>query len=101
MHSHPPGQILPSNNQNQTRRGHSIKEHPFMEHHTQDEDLKAHLLTTNEQFRTLAEQHARLKKQIEEIESKPLVTGVDELEEQRLKKLKLRLKYQMIDIMAQ
>jgi uncharacterized protein len=70
-----------------------------MENHTQ-EDLKAHLLASNEQFRTLAEQHAQLKRQIEEIESKPHVTSTDELEEQRLKKLKLRLKDQMNDLMA-
>ena len=70
-----------------------------MENQTQEE-LKAHLLTTDEQFRSLAEQHAHLKKQIEEIESKPHVTGADELEEQRLKKLKLRLKDQMNAIMA-
>ncbi len=71
-----------------------------MENHTQD-DLKAHLLATHEQFRTLAEQHAQLKRQIEEIESKPHVTGDDELEEQRLKKLKLHIKDQMNDLMAQ
>ena len=72
-----------------------------MENHTQDEDLKAHLLETNEQFRTLAGQHAQLKKQIEEIESKPHVTPADELEEQRLKKLKLHIKDQMNHILAQ
>jgi len=72
-----------------------------MENHTQDEELKAHLLTANEQFRSLAEQHAQLKKKIEEIESKPHVTEGDELEEQRLKKLKLRIKDQMNEILAQ
>jgi len=72
-----------------------------MENHTQDEDLKAHLLTSNEQFRSLAEQHAQLKKKIEEIESKPHVTGEDELEEHRLKKLKLHIKDQMNEILAQ
>jgi uncharacterized protein YdcH (DUF465 family) len=71
-----------------------------MEHHTQDEDLKAHLLATNEQFRALAEQHAQLKKQIGAIESKPHVTPDDELEEQRLKKIKLRTKDQMNQILA-
>ena len=70
------------------------------ENHTQEE-LKAHLLATNEQFRTLAEQHARLKRQIEDIEAKPHVTADDELEEQRLKKLKLHLKDQMNELMAQ
>ena len=72
-----------------------------MENHTQDEELKAHLLATNEQFRTLAEQHARLKQQIEQIEAKPHVTEADELEQQRLKKLKLHIKDQMLEIMAQ
>ncbi|MGA8026996.1 MAG: YdcH family protein [Bryobacteraceae bacterium] len=71
-----------------------------MENHTQDEDLKAHLLVTDEQFRTLAEQHAQLKREIEEIESRPHVNGADELEEQRLKKIKLRVKDQMNEIMA-
>lgn len=71
-----------------------------MENHTQ-EDYKAHLLATNEQFRSLAEQHAQLKRQIEAIESKPHVTSTDELEEQRLKKQKLRLKDQMNAIIAQ
>lgn len=71
-----------------------------MEQHTHDEDVKAHLLATSEQFRTLAEQHAQLKHQIEEIESKPHVTGMDELEEQRLKKLKLHLKDQMNEMLS-
>ena len=72
-----------------------------MENHTQDEELKAHLLQTNEQFRALCEQHAQLKKQIEEIEAKAHVTETDELEEQRIKKLKLRLKDQMNEMLAQ
>jgi uncharacterized protein YdcH (DUF465 family) len=71
-----------------------------MENHTQDEEFKAHLLATNEHFRQLSEQHAHLKHQIEEIESKPHVTGADELEEQRLKKLKLHIKDEMNEIMA-
>jgi uncharacterized protein YdcH (DUF465 family) len=71
-----------------------------MEQITQDEELKAHLLSTNERFRSLVEQHAHLKHQIEAIESKPHVTGEDELEEQRLKKLKLSLKDQMNNLLA-
>jgi len=58
------------------------------------------LLATDEQFRTLAGQHAQLKQKIEEIEARPHVTPADELEEQRLKKLKLRLKDQMNQILA-
>ncbi len=71
-----------------------------MENHTPDEELKAHLLETNEQFKQLAEQHAHLKHEVEEIESKPHVTPADELEEQRLKKLKLHVKDQMNEIIA-
>ena len=72
-----------------------------METRTPDDELKAHLLQTNEQFRSLAEQHAQLKKKIEEIEAKPHVTGVDEIEEQRLKKQKLHLKDEMNQMLAQ
>jgi len=72
-----------------------------MENHTQDDDLKAHLLATDESFRALAEQHARLKKQVEAIESKPHLTSADEIEEQRIKKMKLQLKDRMNEIMAQ
>ncbi len=72
-----------------------------MENQPQDEELKAHLLATDEQFRTLSEQHARYKRQLEEIELKPHITEDDELEEQRIKKLKLQLKDQMNEILVQ
>lgn len=71
-----------------------------MENHTQDEELKAHLLATNEQFKQLAEQHAQLKRAIEAIEAKPHVTEADEIEEHRLKKLKLHIKDQMNEMMS-
>lgn len=71
-----------------------------MDNHTEDEEIKAHLASTNEQFRSLAEQHSQLKRQIEEIEKKPHVTEADELEEQRLKKLKLYVKDQINDMVA-
>jgi uncharacterized protein YdcH (DUF465 family) len=64
------------------------------------EELKAHLMATNEDFRTLAAKHADLKRQVDAIETKPRLTPEDELEENRLKKLKLRVKDQMNEIMA-
>jgi uncharacterized protein YdcH (DUF465 family) len=100
MHLYPPGPILPFQTFEPDSAWSLDQGEPFMENHTQEE-LKAHLLTKNEQFRSLAEQHAQLKKKIEEIESKPHVTGADELEEQHLKKLKLRIKDQMNEIMTQ
>ena len=72
-----------------------------MEHQNQEEELRAHLLSTDQRFRELSEQHARLKREIEAIESRAHVTEADELEEQRLKKLKLAIKDQMKEIMAQ
>jgi uncharacterized protein YdcH (DUF465 family) len=64
------------------------------------DDLKAHLMATDEVFRRLAEQHAEYKKKVEAIEAKQRLTDEDEAEEHRLKKLKLRLKDQMTEIMA-
>jgi uncharacterized protein YdcH (DUF465 family) len=69
-----------------------------MEKH--QEELKAHLMATSDEFRSLAEQHARLKKQLEAIESKPRLTIEDEENEQRIKKEKLHLKDQMNAILA-
>ena len=64
------------------------------------EELKAHLIATNEQFRILAEQHADYERLINEIEARVHVTPEDEFEEHRLKKLKLHLKDQMLEMMA-
>jgi uncharacterized protein YdcH (DUF465 family) len=59
------------------------------------EELKAYLMESNEDFRRLAEEHANYKRMIDEIEAKVHVTPQDEIEEHRLKKLKLRVKDQM------
>jgi uncharacterized protein YdcH (DUF465 family) len=71
----------------------------LMENHTQD-DMKAHLLATDEGFRNLNEQHAHYSKLIDEIEAKGLLSDAEELEEHRLKKLKLHVKDQMNEIAA-
>jgi uncharacterized protein YdcH (DUF465 family) len=65
---------------------------------TQDQ-LKAHLMESDEQFRLLVSQHAEYKKRVEELESKSHLTPEEQFEESRLKKLKLRLKDQMTAIM--
>ena len=70
-----------------------------MENHTQD-DLKARLLETDERFRHLQEQHAQYSRLVDDIESRGLVTEADEIEEQRLKKLKLHTKDEMNEILA-
>ena len=71
-----------------------------MENITTQDDLRAHLMATDEKFRQLAEQHAAYHKQLEEIEAKSRLTTQDEDDEHRIKKLKLRVKDQMNDIMA-
>ena len=68
-----------------------------MEH---PEELKAHLMATSNQFRQLADQHAGYKRQLEEIEAKPHVTPEDDVEEHRIKKLKLHVKDQMNQMLA-
>ena len=64
------------------------------------EDLKAHLMATDDEFRKLAEEHSKHHRQLESLDSKGLLTAPEQLEEQRLKKLKLRLKDQMNAIMS-
>jgi len=66
---------------------------------TQDE-LKAHLMQTNEEFRRLAEKHTHYHQQLEALEAKSHLTQEDEMEEHRLKKLKLHLKDQMNQILS-
>jgi uncharacterized protein YdcH (DUF465 family) len=76
------------------------EELPHMERNALEE-LKAHLMTTNADFRKLADEHSELKKQLVAIESLPHLTYEQELEETRLKKRKLRLKDQMEAIVSQ
>jgi uncharacterized protein YdcH (DUF465 family) len=70
-----------------------------MENNTQDE-IKAHLMATSDEFRALAQEHAQFHKQLEALEAKHHLTHEDEMEEHRLKKQKLRLKDQMNAILA-
>ena len=68
---------------------------------TNQEELKAHLMATNTEFRAVAEKHSQLHKRLEEIEAKPHLTLEDEEEENRIKKQKLRLKDEMNSIVSQ
>ena len=62
------------------------------------DELKAHLMETNAEFRQMATQHAEYKRQVEAFEARTLLSDTEKLEETRLKKLKLRLKDQMTDM---
>jgi uncharacterized protein YdcH (DUF465 family) len=62
-----------------------------MEQNAQEE-LKAHLMQTNEEFRELVNRHHEFDVKVEALEAKSTLTPEEELEEHRLKKLKLHLK---------
>lgn len=63
------------------------------------EELKAHLMETDPGFRLLVKQHCEYKKQLEALSSRPYLSPEEQIEETRIKKLKLRLKDQMQEIM--
>ena len=71
-----------------------------MERNAQEE-LKAHLMEANEEFRRLATQHSEYAQKLEALESHQHRTYEEELEATRLKKMKLRLKDQMEAILSQ
>jgi uncharacterized protein len=64
------------------------------------EELKTHLMQTDEEFRRLAEQHHLYHQQLEALEAKAHLTPEEEVEEHRLKKVKLQLKDQMNQIIS-
>jgi uncharacterized protein YdcH (DUF465 family) len=68
---------------------------------TATDELKAHLMTTNEEFCKLATQHSEYARKLDALESLSHLTDEEELEEKRLKKAKLRLKDQMEAIVSQ
>jgi len=67
---------------------------------TNQEGLKAHLMSTDEEFRKLADEHHQYHEQLEGLEAKSVLTDQEQVEEHRLKKLKLHLKDQMNAIMS-
>ena len=76
------------------------EELPNMERNAQEE-LKAHLMASNDEFRRLAGQHAEYAEKLNSLEALPHLTYEEQMEETRLKKLKLRVKDQMEAIVSQ
>lgn len=68
---------------------------------TNEVELKTHLMQTNEQFRALAHKHSEYDHLLVELEAKHHLTTEEQVEEVRLKKLKLQAKDQMREMMSQ
>lgn len=58
-------------------------------------------MQTNEKFRELMDQHHQYKRQVEALEAKHALSAEEELEEHRLKKLKLHLKDEMEQLVSE
>jgi uncharacterized protein YdcH (DUF465 family) len=56
------------------------------------EELKAHLMQTDEEFRRMVNEHSDLAHKLDELASRPYLTEQEQIEEVRLKKLKLHTK---------
>lgn len=70
-----------------------------MENQAQDE-LKAHLMATDEHFREMCLQHSEYDRQVQELEEKHALSDAEQLEEVRLKKVKLHLKDQIAEVLS-
>jgi uncharacterized protein YdcH (DUF465 family) len=90
----------PSSEPTDSARQPHWEELPNMERNAQEE-LKAHLMAANDEYRRLAGQHAEYAQKLDGLESLPHLTYEEQIEETRLKKLKLRVKDQMEAIVSQ
>ena len=63
------------------------------------QELKELLLKTDEEFRQLATQHHNLDERLHALSVKPYLSDVEQVEEIKLKKVKLQLKDKMEDIL--
>ena len=63
--------------------------------------VRESLLAGNDEFRRLAQEHQQYSQRIDALNSKRYLSEEEQLEEVRLKKLKLRLKDEMQNLEAQ
>jgi len=69
-----------------------------MELNTQ-EDMKAHLMASSDEFRELATRHSDYDRRLEQLAAMSHLSDDEQMEEVRLKKLKLHLKDQMNELL--
>ena len=66
---------------------------------TSQEEIKAHLLATSDEFRDLHTRHQQYDRRLTELEAMSHLSDDEQMEEVRLKKLKLHIKDQMTDLL--
>ena len=64
------------------------------------EELKARLIATDQEFRRLADAHSEYARKIDALESLPHLSQDEQIEEVKLKKLKLHAKDLMAEILS-
>ena len=64
------------------------------------EELKAHLMQTDEAFRQLVTRHSDYAHKLDDLAQRPHLTEMEKVEEVRLKKLKLHAKDQIEAIVS-
>jgi uncharacterized protein YdcH (DUF465 family) len=72
-----------------------------MELNTHEEEMKAHLMASSDEFRELVARHAEYDRRLEELEAMSHLSDDEQMEEVRLKKLKLHLKDQINGLLHQ
>lgn len=66
---------------------------------SQNDDLKAELIATDDEFRRLHEEHQQYDHRLQELNQKSLLSQEDEVEEKKIKLHKLTLKDHMEQIL--
>ena len=65
------------------------------------DELKDQLIENSDEFRNLTDEHTALEQRLDELSARPHLTEDEQMEEVRLKKLKLHLKDQMEGMILQ
>lgn len=65
---------------------------------SQEQEIRQHLMATDETFARIAREHAGYDTILKDLASRPHLSEDEQIEEHRLKKLKLALKDQMEDM---
>jgi uncharacterized protein YdcH (DUF465 family) len=71
-----------------------------MDRNTQEE-IKAHLMQTDGRFREVVDKHHECDRLVDALEQKSVLTPEEEMEEHRLKKIKLQLKDEIEHIVSE